>query len=134
MAKMFLSISDAEYYSDNRYGAFLESMCSAAGNDCILVFRGHVCCIRYDGIHEGKGEYSLILFKTIDRCDHADIITVRKEDGLDEKVSCYKYLGYRLMEIFRKLYPELNDRDFPVSELKMWFEIDYTSHVIEEDD
>lgn len=133
MAKIFFSITDSSYYTDNRFGRFLENMCVEAKQDCILLFRDHLCGITYRKGNDEKFTYTLRYFKVTDKNEHQDCITVAPDFEITQEVDCYKWLGYRLMESFRALYPELKTADFPVGEFNLWFESDMFNHIFLDD-
>lgn len=135
MSKLYFNITDPSDYTDNRFGRFLQSMCAVAKNDCILVFHNHVCVIRYDGKSEVIGDYNLKFYAITNKPEQENYIDVKEDTEVEINVDCHKWLGYRLMKQFRIFYPEFKDKDFPVEQMKMWFEGDAYSYVyLDEDD
>lgn len=131
MSKFYLNISEQEQYTDNRLGHLFQGMLCDSHNDALVVFKDHVISVEYD-----KEDDSFVYESMKITRDKIEESHIEVESGFIQKKNMknHKDIGYHILKMFRYIYPEYNDKRFPVTEIKIWFVKDLFSHLIDSEE
>lgn len=129
MSKFYIKIENPNLYTDNRFGSLIEALLVDSYQDAIVIFNGFVVFIEYD---KESRIFELSMHKLIEDDENSELISVDANLIDSLKTDNYKYVGYNLLRLFRKVYSEETDL-FPVDQMKFWFlpSIDSYTHFIE---
>lgn len=108
---MYLSISDPEEYTDNKFGVVLQSLMEKT-EDAIVIYEDYLFVVRNDTMDT----FSIDFLKIIKRDYDGDFkVEIIKENI---KVETYKNIGYLIMKLIREKEKHLEEIDFPVEKFK----------------
>lgn len=131
MSKITFRLNDGDEYTDNRFGAIIKDMLQHSYRDCIITFRNHVCVITYN---KKIQKYFLEFAEIDDNNGITDYYFIKADTIIKTEHECHKWVPYLLMSNFRKIYPELKDINFPVTDYIIWFSEDATCNIFVDED
>ncbi len=108
---MFLTISNPEEYTDNRFGDIIVKLMGSS-DDLICKYENYLFAIR----RYSNASYELSFCEII-REDSDQSFKVKIIDENIE-VDTYKNIGYKIMRSIRDIIPSLKDKRFPVEKLQ----------------
>ena len=126
MSKFFVSLTDSENYSDNRFGHLISCMLKDAQNDAIVLFRKHAMIVTFD---KEEQNFEFRLHKIHENSIKTDLMVLDEIELYKGTHNCHKYIGYILMREFRNIHEDLKKVNFPVDEFKVWFDYDLSSYI-----
>lgn len=122
---MYLSISDPEEYTDNKFGVVLQKLMEKT-EDAIVIYENYLFIVKIDTMDT----FSIDFLKIIKRDYDGDFkVEIIKENV---KAESYKHIAYRIMQLIREKEKHLKDVDFQVEKFKFKGLIDSNKYIYTE--